>query len=122
MLLSLSAVVEVICWLRTATSEGRVGLGIFVGVRSLFAGCMNICEAEAVRLEVPTVGALWRSILFPPKVCKLLLRLLRLAVVVDGGIGAPKFTDDSDFGMVACMGGRKGAPKFTDDLDFGSEL
>jgi hypothetical protein len=30
--------------------------------------------------------------------------------------------DDSDFGMVGCIGGRNGAPKFTDDLDFGSEL
>lgn len=74
---------------------------------------MNICEAEAVRLEVATVGALWRS---------LLLRFPRIAVFADGGKGAPKFTDDSDFGMVVCMGGRKGAPKFTDDLDFGSEL
>lgn len=74
---------------------------------------MYICEAEAVRLEVATVGALWRS---------LLLRLPRRGAFVDAGKGPPKFPDDSDFGMVACMGGRKGAPKFTDDLDFGSEL
>jgi hypothetical protein len=50
------------------------------------------------------------------------LRFRRTGAVVDGGKGAPKFIDDSDFGMVVCMGGRKGAPKFTEDLDFGSEL
>lgn len=75
-----------------------------------------------MRLEVATVGALWRSLSFLIKGPKLLLRLPRTAVFVDWGKRTPKFTDDSDFGIVVCTGARKGAPKFIDDLDFGSEV